>query len=88
VIERRGTGGGNFRLMYARFLDEAGYEESALAGKAAELWSTLAESFRSASEQEEPKPEIWSAIGGGTDAVLEAEERLWTALAGRASAAA
>ena len=24
VIERRGTGGGNFRLMYSRFLAEAG----------------------------------------------------------------
>ncbi len=28
VIERRGTGGGNFRRMYARFLEEAGYEEA------------------------------------------------------------
>ena len=31
VIERRGTGGGNFRLMYSRFLAEAGREEAALA---------------------------------------------------------
>ena len=29
VIERRGTGGGNFRLMYSRFLEEAGHEEGA-----------------------------------------------------------
>ena len=28
VIERRGTGGGNFRLMYSRFLAEAGYAEA------------------------------------------------------------
>ena len=28
TIERRGTGGGNFRLMYSRFLEEAGYEQS------------------------------------------------------------
>ena len=33
VIERRGTGGGNFRLMYSRFLAEAGYaDEAPLAG--------------------------------------------------------
>ena len=36
VIERRGTGGGNFRTMYSRFLEEAGYEEAALAHEAAE----------------------------------------------------
>ena len=33
VIERRGTGGGNFRRMYSRFLEEAGYEESAIAAR-------------------------------------------------------
>ena len=39
VIERRGTGGGNFRKMYSRFLEEAGYEESALAAEAADGWT-------------------------------------------------
>ena len=40
VIERRGTGGGNFRRMYARFLEEAGYEaESTIAAEAAEDWT-------------------------------------------------
>ena len=29
VIERRGTGGGNFRLMYSRFLDEVGHRRGA-----------------------------------------------------------
>jgi hypothetical protein len=33
VIERRGTGGGNFRLMYSRFLAEAGREEAGLAAR-------------------------------------------------------
>ena len=31
VIERRGTGGGAFRLMYSRFLEEAGRPEAPLA---------------------------------------------------------
>ena len=30
VIERRGTGGGNFRLMYSRFLAETGRDEAAI----------------------------------------------------------
>ena len=34
VIERRGTGGGNFRLMYSRFLAEAGRDEAELAAEA------------------------------------------------------
>ncbi len=42
VIERRGTGGGNFRLMYSRFLGEAGREEAALAARAAAHWTSLA----------------------------------------------
>ena len=34
VIERRGTGGGNFRAMYSRFLEEVGRaEEAALAAR-------------------------------------------------------
>ena len=42
VIERRGTGGGNFRLMYSRFLAEAGREEAELAAEAAAGWTALA----------------------------------------------
>ena len=56
VIERRGTGGGNFREMYSRFLEEAGYEESALAHEAAEDWTGLALAARMASEPDEPTP--------------------------------
>jgi len=83
VIERRGTGGGNFRSMYSRFLEEAGYEESALAREAADDWSRLALAARSASEPDDPGPDLWKTIEAEADRVLEAEERLWTALAER-----
>jgi Butirosin biosynthesis protein H, N-terminal/Domain of unknown function (DUF4872) len=83
VIERRGTGGGNFRRMYSRFLEEAGYEESALAAEAAERWSALAEALLAASEEDEARPEPWSRVADDARRVLEIEERLWTALARR-----
>ena len=81
VIERRGTGGGCFRLMYSRFLEEAGRDEAPLAAEAAARWTELAEAFRLASESDEPRPELWSAVGEGAERVLSAERRLWTALA-------
>jgi hypothetical protein len=81
VIERRGTGGGNFRLMYSRFLEQAGYEEGAgLAAKAAGDWTELAEAFRDASDQERPEPETWGRVGELSRRVLRSEERLWQAL--------
>ena len=83
VIERRGTGGGNFRRMYARFLEEAGYDESAIADEAAEDWSRLALAARTASEPEQPDPEHWRALAAEAKRVLDAEERLWAALASR-----
>ena len=83
VIERRGTGGGNFRSMYARFLEEAGYEESAIAAEAAEDWSRLALAARTASEPDQPDPEHWRALAAEAERVLDAEERLWAALASR-----
>jgi butirosin biosynthesis protein H-like/uncharacterized protein DUF4872 len=81
VIERRGTGGGNFRLMYSRFLDEAGYGEARLAAEAAAAWTTLATAAQAASEPEEPDAALWSRVADDAAAVLEAEERLWSALA-------
>lgn len=81
VIERRGTGGGNFRVMYSRFLDDAGYKEAALAGEAAERWTALAVAAREASEDEEPVAERWRAVSEQTARVLESEQRLWEALA-------
>ena len=81
VIERRGTGGGNFRLMYSRFLEEADRPEARIAAEAATGWTTLAGSLLEASEAEAPDAALWSRIGDEAAAVLEAEERLWPALA-------
>jgi hypothetical protein len=82
VIERRGTGGGCFRLMYSRFLTEAGREDAAaLAATAAARWTELAEAFRAASEPEHPDPGLWGAIGERAAEVATAERHLWTALA-------
>jgi butirosin biosynthesis protein H-like/uncharacterized protein DUF4872 len=83
VIERRGTGGGNFRLMYARFLEQAGYEECALAHEAAARWAELAAALLAASEADEPEPRLWSAVGDRAGRVLEVEQRMWSALGER-----
>lgn len=80
VIERRGTGGGNFRRMYARFLQEAGYEESVLAAEAAERWTRLASGLLAASEEDKPRDRLWSRISDEAGRVLEAEQGLWNAL--------
>lgn len=81
VIERRGTGGGAFRLMYSRFLEEAGRDEAPLAAEAAARWTELAEAFRVASESEEPETELWRGVAAGARSVAGAERGLWTALA-------
>jgi len=81
VIERRGTGGGAFRLMYSRFLEEAERPEAPLAAEAAARWTELAEDFRAASELDEPDPELWRQIDVAAKRVAEAETQLWTALA-------
>lgn len=81
VIERRGTGGGAFRPMYARFLAEAGRAEAPLAATAGQRWSELAGAFRAASEGEDPDPALWREVGAGAERVAAAERRLWTALA-------
>jgi Butirosin biosynthesis protein H, N-terminal/Domain of unknown function (DUF4872) len=81
VIERRGTGGGAFRLMYSRFLEEAGRPEAPLAAGAAAAWTELAETFRAASERDEPEPGLWGEIDVAANRVAAAEERLWASLA-------
>ena len=82
VIERRGTGGGNFRLMYSRFLEEAGSQYAPLAAEAAASWTALAEALLAASEADGPEPDLWLRIRGAAAEALDAEERLWPALAG------
>lgn len=83
VIERRGTGGGAFRLMYSRFLEEAGRPEAALAAAAAARWTDLAAAFHAASERDEPDPALWRAIDAAAHRVADAEDHLWTSLAPR-----
>jgi Butirosin biosynthesis protein H, N-terminal/Domain of unknown function (DUF4872) len=80
VIERRGTGGGNFRLMYSRFLAECGRDESKLAADAAARWTELAGELQTASELDQPDPTVWGRVGHRAAAVLDAEERLWPRL--------
>jgi hypothetical protein len=82
VIERRGTGGGAFRLMYSRFLEEAGRPEAALAAAAAGRWTALAGALHAASESDEPEVGLWRAVDAAAREVHEAERRLWTSLAG------
>jgi len=81
VIERRGTGGGNFRLMYSRFLEEVGSDQAPLAAEAAADWAALAAALLAASEADEPEAALWSDVSDRAAAVLDAEERLWPALA-------
>ena len=83
VIERRGTGGGNFRAMYSRFLDEAGYgDEAPLAAEASERWTALAEAAANGERERRGRP---GASGPSStrraEATLEAETALWEALA-------
>ncbi len=80
VIERRGTGGGAFRLMYSRFLTEAGRPEAPLAAEAAARWTELAEAFRLASESETPEPNLWATVDATAKQVAKAEARLWQTL--------
>ncbi len=84
VIERRGTGGGNFRAMYSRFLSEAGLHVPAvLAAAASSRWTELAGVLKTASEAHAPEPALWELVRADAAAVLDAEERLWTELAER-----
>src|SRR3954452_2123166 len=77
VIEKRGTGGGAFRLMYSRFLEEAERDGAPLAAAAAARWTGLAEAFRAASESDEPEPALWRSVDAAGREVFAAEERLW-----------
>ena len=80
VIERRGTGGGNFRLMYSRFLEEAGRDEAELAAEAARAVD-LARGRRPRGKRGgRGDSSHWAALTAETERVLEAERRLWDAL--------
>lgn len=71
IIEKRGTGGGGFRTMYADFLDEAAAFDKQitllklppLMRQSARRWSELADEFRRASEESQfPVSRIEKAI--------------------------
>ena len=82
VIERRGTGGGNFRLMYSRFLAEAGREEAELAARRGGRRGRR--SPRRCSPRARPRsPSPSSGRGSATPPrrCSTTEERLWPALA-------
>lgn len=83
VIERRGTGGGAFRLMYSRFLAEVGRVEAPLAAEAASAWTALAEAFHAASERDDPEPGLWREVDDAAKRVAVAEDTLWTSLSSR-----
>jgi hypothetical protein len=81
VIERRGTGGGNFRALYSRFLAEVGRDEdAALAAAAAAAWTDLAAELFGVSETDQPDPAGWDRIAAAAARVLADEERLWAQL--------
>lgn len=81
VIERRGTGGGAFRLMYSRFLEEVGRPaEAELAASAGAAWTALAGKLQLASESDDPDPGLWRAVDEMANAAASAEERLWASL--------
>lgn len=81
IIEKRGTGGGAFRLLYADFLAEAAawlpairdLQLEARMRKVAGLWSDLAHALKIASESESPS---FQAVALLLDE-LEASERSW-----------
>ncbi|MGI8632141.1 MAG: BtrH N-terminal domain-containing protein [Solirubrobacterales bacterium] len=81
VIEKRGTGGANFRAMYAAFLREVGSPATGLAETAAAAWTGLAGELLAASEPEEPDAARWAAIAERAQRVHDAEAALWMRLA-------
>jgi hypothetical protein len=78
VIEKRGTGGGGFRLMYREFLDRArtylpGVITREWIGRmadAARAWTDLAEALKTASEKSTPD---FSRVGPGLQRVIDCE---------------
>lgn len=77
VIEKRGNGGGLFRAMYARFLDQAGLGElAALTRRASERWTTLSTRFF---EAELEPARSFAPCAAAASRVVDAERALWAA---------
>lgn len=83
-----GTGGGIFRYMYSRFLDEVA--ETTGDGRLAKLatgfqevgdrWEQVAEMFHQGAEADDPAEHIAMVVAALPE-IADAEERLWTELA-------
>lgn len=88
-IERRGTGGGNFRLLYARFLAEAALHHSGvaalgLAGRMERIaagWTRLANSFKDLSTR--PGTGASDEVAAQVRELFLAERRYHEDVAGR-----
>lgn len=73
-VEKRGTGGGNFRRIYRAFLEEAGAPPAlvSLMGACADAWTALATELKRVSDLAAPDFDRSAALAA---AVAEAEER-------------
>lgn len=85
TIERRGTGGGNFRALYAEFLSYAS-EIGAGDGfgpltsdfhELASAWTRLAVALRAAGDREDVQAEEWTSIAEQVEELAMSEERAW-----------
>jgi hypothetical protein len=89
-IEKFGNGGGNFRRLYAGFLEWARVldpalvpaEAPALATRAADGWTGVAEALGEAS-QEMSRAESWRIAAERAAAVADIEHELFSRLADR-----
>ncbi|NOY69336.1 MAG: BtrH N-terminal domain-containing protein [Deltaproteobacteria bacterium] len=83
-LEKFGTGGGNFRKMYAEFLRWADAvapglirpDAVSLAEKSADLWTRVAAMLEKASKAPEKK-EAWADIGDAVEKIFETEAELF-----------
>jgi len=84
-LERRGTGGGNFRRLYRDFLMESlqivpAIKKSQLhvgMSRAAAAWTTLAEHFEIASRTEVPEGSAVQFVESLSEAVYQFESMFW-----------
>lgn len=89
IDHRGGTGGGIFRYLYARFLDEAAAitAEPRLAAPAAELasigdlWEQVAKGFAHAADADDPAP-LLDSVTEPLAEIAVREQRVWEDLRG------
>ncbi|MBI2060316.1 MAG: BtrH N-terminal domain-containing protein [Nitrospirae bacterium] len=83
IIEKRGTGGGAFRLLYAEFLREAErilpalrpLRLSALMQEIGQEWSDISQLLKQESEKE--RPDAFESIAGRVRAQADREQKLY-----------